>query len=418
MIEIPLEVSRLIVQHLPVDKHLKSVGFASNSFGIHVFSSHYSANCHFAQWKNLALNHKIFIALEISATAWNSLPFIYKCAFYNNCFLAGGDHRSWYLNPITRSLGLRLHNHFKVSNPRYSYDYHYVCAATTFGLLEVVQDCATGLSLNPSFDLTDSLPRLIKLALDRNHSDLVRFLINLDCFDPTASGGKVLIYLVEKNQVDFVEKILQDSRTDRTLLNVCMQSLFSAIENGHLAVIQCLMEDPRIRTWEQELNSACCHALNRYYFKWPIAQYFLGLDGFDPSANCGTALAAACSAGHVGLVRTFLQDPRVNPTDCPRCIESAAANGHVDILQILLEDGRADPNKPYNSSSYLYAIYDEFLEVVRLLLMDGRASPSQYGPGLIRMAVEFGDLEILNKLLLDERVNPKAAMSDVVGLWK
>ncbi|KAI9334925.1 ankyrin repeat-containing domain protein [Obelidium mucronatum] len=416
MLEIPLEVSELIVRHLPVDKHLTSIGFASSSFGGLIFFNQHSANSHFTQWTENPLNQKSLISLETSAEAWNSLPFIYKCASYNRWFLTGGSKREWYLNPMTRSVGLRLHNHFKVSNPTYSYGYQYFSVATYRGLLEVVQECAEVLPRRPSFDLTDCLPSLINQALGRNHSDLAHFLINLACFDPAARDGEILSTVAGKNQSALVEKVLKDPRIDKVILNIGLYSLKCAVWNGHFEVIQCMMEDPRIRRLEKESNEACCSALCEDNPIWAIVQYFVGLDGFDPSVRDSAILSATCSSGNMNLFYTFFQDPRVDPAACSDCIRSAAVNGRVEMLQVLLDDGRADPAHPDNEDSLSYASSQGFFEVVDLLLRDGRMDPSGNENAPVIGAVENGSLELVRLLLADPRVDPSGNGNEAIHI--
>ncbi|KAI9334953.1 hypothetical protein BDR26DRAFT_920701 [Obelidium mucronatum] len=432
MLEIPAEVSKQIVQHLPIDNFLQSIGFASTSFGNHIFCSHHSANSHFAQCKEQ--NCKALRSLEKSVKAWNSLPFIYRCALYSNWFLTEGDRQWGSMSPITRSSGLRLHNYFKFRNPSYLYGQKYLTAATTFGLLEVVQECVEVLPHSPSFDLTDALPPLIKLALVRKHSDLARFLINLDCFNPAARNGEILTCVAGENQVEFVEKILKDSRMDGAKSFLGLYSMQYAVANGHLAVVRCMMEDPRIQTLEQESNKAFCRAISQNYPNWPIARYFVGLDGFDPSVRNYIAFLA-CSSGdrvqNVSIMR--IQADTLMLYSCcwkmggqtlvtlinERCLSDVMYDGFIEVVRLLLTDGRIDPSANENAA-VVFAVQNQSLELLRLLLANPRVVDpfeNENGSRVIQIAVKSRNLEILNELLLDDRLNPETSTWKQAMRW-
>ena len=104
---------------------------------------------------------------------------------------------------------------------------------------------------------------------------------------------------------------------------------FNAAKNGHLDVVQLLLEDPRV----------------------------------DPSANHNLAIRLAALYGRHQIVKLLFTDPRVDPSDKlihNSAIRLAARNGHLKVVKLLLEDPRVDPSNDHNR------------EIVKLLLTDPR----------------------------------------------
>lgn len=71
----------------------------------------------------------------------------------------------------------------------------------------------------------------------------------------------------------------------------------------------------------------------------------------DTSALNNTFLQA-CKNGDVGLVRSFLEEDKIDPQwNSSRCLELASGFGRGQVVELLLVDGRADPateSKLYN----------------------------------------------------------------------
>jgi hypothetical protein len=88
-----------------------------------------------------------------------------------------------------------------------------------------------------------------------------------------------------------------------------------AAENGHLAVVERLLQDKRV----------------------------------DPSADDNYAVRWAAVNGHLAVVERLLQDKRVDPSaDDNYAVRWAAANGHLAVVERLLQDKRVDPSADDN----------------------------------------------------------------------
>jgi surface antigen len=107
-----------------------------------------------------------------------------------------------------------------------------------------------------------------------------------------------------------------------------------AAENGHLAVVERLLQDRRV----------------------------------DPSAGDNYAVRLAAQNGHLAVVQRLLQDERVDPSACNNyAVRLAAMNGHLVVVDRLLQDERVDPSAGDNHAVEWAARYGHLAVVDRLL---------------------------------------------------
>ena len=111
-----------------------------------------------------------------------------------------------------------------------------------------------------------------------------------------------------------------------------------ASANGHLAIVQILIEDPRV----------------------------------DPSAGDDAAIKNASRKGHLDVVQLLLRDPRVNPSALDNeAIRGALRNGQISVGQLLLQDPRVDLSA-LNNQALRSSSRTNSREVCNLLLSDPR----------------------------------------------
>ena len=143
-----------------------------------------------------------------------------------------------------------------------------------------------------------------------------------------------------------------------------------ASENGHLSVVDRLLQDARV----------------------------------DPSAQDNAAIREASDSGHLPVVDRLLQDARVDPSARDNyAIQIASACGHIAVVDRLLQDARVDPSAK-NNLAILLASANGHLPVVDRLLQDVRVDPSAENNTAIRGASNNGHLPVVDRLLQDARV--------------
>jgi hypothetical protein len=83
-----------------------------------------------------------------------------------------------------------------------------------------------------------------------------------------------------------------------------------AAEYGHLAVVERLLQDPRVDPSAGNNNTIRWASANGHHL---VVERLLQYPRVDPSANDNEALAVASYYGHYLIVALLLQDPRVDP---------------------------------------------------------------------------------------------------------
>jgi len=153
---------------------------------------------------------------------------------------------------------------------------------------------------------------VIRNAAFNGYVDVVRMLLewtgpNGERVDPTADSNSPLESAAQEGHVDVVQLLLNDSRVEPNTND--NYALKSAARNGHVDVVQLLLNDSRV----------------------------------DPTAEKNFAIRIAAVRGHLAIVR-FLLDWRgangefVDPTvDNDNAIVSAAKEGQVDVVRVLIQ---------------------------------------------------------------------------------
>lgn len=150
------------------------------------------------------------------------------------------------------------------------------------------------------------------------------------------------------------------------------QAILRASENGHVEVVQLLLNDSRV----------------------------------DPSDNRNIAICMACKHGHANVVKLLLCDERVNPSDNKNeLIQNACRSGRVNIVKLLLSDSRVDPSANNNTALRMASCYkwNERVEIMQLLLKDKRVDPSE-NPSILNDELCGTNVDVLRLLLADERI--------------
>ena len=92
---------------------------------------------------------------------------------------------------------------------------------------------------------------------------------------------------------------------------------------------------------------------------------------------------------------------------------SIFVNGNLEFVNLLLKDERVDPSAD-NNYAIKEASYWGYVEIVKLLLKDKRVDPSAEDNYAIRVASKEGHAEVVKLLLQDKRVNPSADYNDAI----
>jgi ankyrin repeat protein len=163
-----------------------------------------------------------------------------------------------------------------------------------------------------------------------------------------------------------------------------------ACQNGHLTVVQALLQSDRIN-----YNQA------------------------GPSG--ATPFFMACLDGHITVVQELLQSGKV---DCNKAMPAgptpfymACQNGHLTMVEVLLKSGNVDYNKAMSSGAtpFYIACQNGHLAVVEVLLQSGRINCNQVesrGITPFFIACHQGHLAVVQMLLQNDLVDCSQAMTN------
>eukprot|EP01118_Nematostelium_gracile_P007105 TRINITY_DN2298_c0_g3_i1.p1 TRINITY_DN2298_c0_g3~~TRINITY_DN2298_c0_g3_i1.p1 ORF type:complete len:398 (+),score=64.61 TRINITY_DN2298_c0_g3_i1:64-1257(+) len=237
----------------------------------------------------------------------------------------------------------------------------------------------------------------IKQACEKGHLEIVNLLLNDERTDPSADGDYCITYAGWKGHIDIVNRLLEDKRVNPSSgSNRCIKRVCAA---GHLDILERLLR----------------------------------IGSVDPSASFNHPIRFAVNNGHYKIVERLLQDYRVDPSvESNYCIKRAVADQNFNIVEILLNDRRVDANAVDTSS-----IANNTIEIVKILLEKGKLRPTTCSAWLIpvcrekkydlmrllieqkgidltiynnicmHIAYQNNQVDLTEKLLKDNKVNPR-----------
>jgi hypothetical protein len=143
------------------------------------------------------------------------------------------------------------------------------------------------------------------LAIDRGDIDFAQILWHKTQFYKYSDKIEIFIYCCKRGILWAIEDLLE-SVDPSTHGNY---AICKASERGYLAVVERLLEDPRV----------------------------------DPSDNYNRAIRIASENGHLAVVEILLGDPRIDPSaNNNYAIRRATLNGHLAIVERLKQDLRVN----------------------------------------------------------------------------
>ena len=182
--------------------------------------------------------------------------------------------------------------------------------------------------------------------------------------------------------------------------------LMYAAQNGHSAVVQCLLEQGSDKDKTDNEGSSPLYITAQEGHS-SVVKYLLeqGAD-IDKAANDGfTPLHIAAQQGHLAVVQCLLEHgadrEKVNNDGCSPLIV-AAQEGHLPVVQCLLEHGADKDKVAYNGASPLYIAAEQgHSAVVQYLLEHGADVNQAANDGMtpLHAAAQFDRAEVLTCLM-------------------
>lgn len=305
-------------------------------------------------------------------------------------------------------------------------------SAVTRGHLDVVEKL-----LNQGVDPSVNNDEILVNAAHQGHTEIARRLlkddrvvINLEVFKKTISKGRV----------EILAMILADKRSEKDVINPDLMEAAAYSENAE--IFRLLLDDGRVPISRTALQMAimCC--------SFDILELIIKDGRVDPKNWSEILFNKAVQEGQLEFIKMLLLDPRIDPHSCTSdLIFKAMTADKYEIVDLLLEDGRfpcefaysqvfsrgklrmlrrflqdprIDPSTD-NSIAILkalsprnplwFALQSEIelplicFDYLRVLLEDGRIDPSTSNNHALSAAIKARQLDIIEILLRDRRVN-------------
>ncbi|ORY33224.1 hypothetical protein BCR33DRAFT_791454 [Rhizoclosmatium globosum] len=384
---VPPEVISQIIQLLPIDEHLQSLGLASKKV--------------FAPW---ILNDVAFAATHITAWLDRNGANLDQAPYLLNC--DDPPKRRDYHEDSDESHSDR----FPMTYLSFGYKAGFYKLAFSVPLKEL-----TGIEIHTSFVSVASHLFMKKMVWSNTLAlKLVKTLQSLQSFNISSQMNRLLVWCCYFGYKDAVVQLLADPN-----LKVCRYARVnpSLHENRgsdtqlpwSYSSVQRLLEIHVLT----ELQELFCLQVAATKKKWPLVDVLLSIPGMNPSVGNDILFYHACLDGRVELVERLLKDPRVNPASednrsfiaaCGRAangnvaVERAIQIGHYRIVALLINI-RAQQNfdlvqsiltsrpdvDPNHSNALREACIHGNSQIVKLLLEDGRHLPVTTNPLFLEM---------------------------------
>lgn len=274
--------------------------------------------------------------------------------------------------------------------------------------------------------------RALKIAVKKNHKDIVEVLLKQPGVDPSVDDNYVIIKSCKYGYIDIVLLLLQDPRVDPSAQNG--RPIILASRKGHLNVVKLLSRDPRViplnglrtavysykyevvnfiirnvsddisdffyvlrdiildRKVKTELEGKCLQ---------DIVQYLLE-KGLDPSQQQNIVFINACQYGYTNIVGLLLKCSKVNVCDRNSiAFRTSCENGHFEIVKLLLEDGRINTSQNIDRT-LSNALVNGYTKIVEMLLKKCKGIEASDYPWLLQSTNIT--LRIAKLILADSRV--------------
>jgi hypothetical protein len=146
------------------------------------------------------------------------------------------------------------------------------------------------------------------------------------------------------------------------------QAIRFAIDNDRVGVVKLLWRVSRVRRWL--LDQLITYACRKNHFD--LVEELLGDERFNPALKLGrkeTPLSVASQCGRVKILKRLLKDERVDPSiDNNYALLLAVLGRHLGVVKVLLKDARVYPIRSIIET----ALKRAHIGILRLFLADGR----------------------------------------------
>lgn len=247
-----------------------------------------------------------------------------------------------------------------------------------------------------------------------NSAEVTKFLLSLKCVDPTARKSEAFVEACREGSLDSVKAFVGDGRVDVNTKNsapirVAYEWKRKEIVEYLLGLTEIMSIIPRPNPIIISNNFFCtvCKKGDLEFAKRLVYVF-----QFDPATIHKDKLPlyeAAVRSRNYALTDFLLSFPQLDPTvHNYRVLIDSCKWGSTSIVKRLFTDPRVDldslPDDVANMC-ILNAVNCRRYKILKLLLTNPRFDPSFDNNALVHRAIQQGNIELIQILMSDERVN-------------
>jgi len=206
---------------------------------------------------------------------------------------------------------------------------------------------------------------ILLLASEYGSSELVQFAIYNNTLLSIDRDNQAIRLAIQKDHVDIVEMLLACEGVDPAIDdNITIRT---ACHQGYLNIVKALLG--RVDLTCQD-NAPFRLACKEGHFE--VAKLLFDTAVINPAAQYNYAIRFASQHGRLDVVKLLLACDRVNPADGDNyALIQACKNGHLDVVQLLVSHPNVDPTAS-NNKAMCFACRFGHAKVVELLLTCNR----------------------------------------------
>lgn len=245
-------------------------------------------------------------------------------------------------------------------------------------------------------------------------AEVTRFLLSLECVDPTVRKSEAFVEACREGSLGSVKAFVEDGRVDINTKN--SSGLCVAYEWKRKGIVEYLLSLTEIMSIVPRpnpiiiSNNFFCTVCKKGDLEF--AKRLVYVFQFDPVTIHKDKLSlyeAAVRSRNYALTDFLLSFPQLDPTvHNYRVLVDSCKWGSVSIVKRLLTDPRVVVESlptDITNMCILNAVNCRRYKILKLLLTSPRFDPSIDNNVLVRRAIQQGNIELIQILMSDERVN-------------
>lgn len=240
----------------------------------------------------------------------------------------------------------------------------------------------------------------LEVAISNGHSEVVKLLLEDGRFDPSINNCETLVDASKRGLSEIVKLLLNDVRIENAKLQ---DAFIGAVEYGHSKVVQIFLDAGVDPSADNNYALRCAVDMGNEN----LVNILLKDERIEPSALHNEAIYKATKKGFVKITELLLNHKRFDPyliREDHYALLYTSMIGFNDKINDLLMQGLNPAS--YNNAAIQLAVKNNHKDIVKTLLQDERVDPTANDNYALRTAIFYGYNEVTDLLLKHPKMDP------------